>query len=177
MQGNDAIKNATSILDYVFRELAISYLGRNDLAHVEPADIGHDVLGKGDEQSRAPQPGQPSTTAKFVSRGFVRSKTDKLMLVQSFAPAEPAKTPTVAAVSVGATAPEERRPRGPLRAEPARHPDLDAPGQTARRSPRPPRRSPHERLYRRSLPRMREFYAGAERDVFEVRYVWRHDGV
>ena len=32
VQGNDAIKNATSILDYVFRELAISYLGRNDLA-------------------------------------------------------------------------------------------------------------------------------------------------
>src|SRR3712207_6150754 len=36
--GNEAIKNATSILDYVFRELAISYLERHDLAHVEPAD-------------------------------------------------------------------------------------------------------------------------------------------
>ena len=36
VMGNDHIKNATSILDYVFRELAISYLGRNDLAHVEP---------------------------------------------------------------------------------------------------------------------------------------------
>jgi hypothetical protein len=35
VQGNDAIKNATSILDYVFRELAVSYLGRNDLAHVD----------------------------------------------------------------------------------------------------------------------------------------------
>ncbi|TIU72883.1 MAG: vitamin B12-dependent ribonucleotide reductase, partial [Mesorhizobium sp.] len=34
VQGNDAIKNATSILDYVFRELAVSYLGRHDLAHV-----------------------------------------------------------------------------------------------------------------------------------------------
>jgi ribonucleoside-diphosphate reductase alpha chain len=32
VQGNDSIKNATSILDYVFRELAVSYLGRNDLA-------------------------------------------------------------------------------------------------------------------------------------------------
>jgi ribonucleoside-diphosphate reductase alpha chain len=47
VQGNDAIKYATSILDYVFRELAVSYLGRNDLAHVSPEDIGHDVLGKG----------------------------------------------------------------------------------------------------------------------------------
>jgi ribonucleoside-diphosphate reductase alpha chain len=34
VQGNDAIKNATSILDYVFRELAVSYLDRHDLAHV-----------------------------------------------------------------------------------------------------------------------------------------------
>jgi hypothetical protein len=33
VQGNDAIKNATSILDYIFRELAVSYLSRNDLAH------------------------------------------------------------------------------------------------------------------------------------------------
>jgi ribonucleoside-diphosphate reductase alpha chain len=34
VQGNDAIKNATSILDYIFRELAVSYLARHDLAHV-----------------------------------------------------------------------------------------------------------------------------------------------
>ena len=37
VQGNDSIKNATSILHYVFRELAVSYLGRDDLAHVPPA--------------------------------------------------------------------------------------------------------------------------------------------
>ncbi len=78
VQGNDAIKNATSILDYVFRELAISYIGRNDLAHVDPSDIGHDVIGKGEDQGRAPQ----NQTSKFVSRGFVRSATDKLMLLQ-----------------------------------------------------------------------------------------------
>ena len=36
--GNDSIKNATSVLDYIFRELAVSYLGRNDLAHVMPHD-------------------------------------------------------------------------------------------------------------------------------------------
>ena len=54
VQGNDAIKNATSILDYVFRELAISYLGRNDLAHVDPSEIGGTVIGKGEDQGRAP---------------------------------------------------------------------------------------------------------------------------
>ena len=77
VQGNDAIKNATSIIDYIFRELAISYLGRNDLAHIDPTDIGHDVLGKGEDQSRPPQ-----GAAKLVSKGFVRAKADKLMLVQ-----------------------------------------------------------------------------------------------
>src|SRR5208282_3146403 len=51
VQGNDAIKYATSILDYVFRELAVSYLGRTDLAHVQPDDLGHDALGKGEHRS------------------------------------------------------------------------------------------------------------------------------
>ena len=83
VQGNDAIKNATSILDYVFRELAISYLGRNELAHIDPSEIGPDVLGGGERQGKAvPMPEVPASTAKFVSKGFVRSKADKLMLVQ-----------------------------------------------------------------------------------------------
>jgi ribonucleoside-diphosphate reductase alpha chain len=81
VQGNDAIKNATSILDYVFRELAISYLGRNDLAHVLPEDLGHDALGSGVEEGKAP--GRPAASpASVVSKGLVRSKTDKLMLVR-----------------------------------------------------------------------------------------------
>ncbi len=82
VQGNEAIKNATSILDYVFRELAISYLGRNDLAHIDPSEVGHDVLGGGEEQGKA-QSGAPSGVSggagKLVSSGFVR---DKLMLLQ-----------------------------------------------------------------------------------------------
>ena len=82
VQGNDAIKNATSILDYVFRELAISYIGRNDLAHVDPSEIGHDVLGGGETQGKAgPAPEVPAGTQKYVSKGFVRNKADKLMLV------------------------------------------------------------------------------------------------
>src|SRR5271165_5298306 len=47
VQGNDTIKYATSILDYVFRELAVSYLERFDLAHVDPSGEGFDALGKG----------------------------------------------------------------------------------------------------------------------------------
>src|ERR1700724_1835431 len=46
VEGNEAIKMSTSILDYIFRELAISYLGRHDLAHAEPHDLLPDALGE-----------------------------------------------------------------------------------------------------------------------------------
>jgi ribonucleoside-diphosphate reductase alpha chain len=73
VQGNQSIKNATSILDYMFRELAVSYLGRHDLAHVEPSDIGFDALGKGVEDGSAPPPAPvPVPAAKVLSSGFVR---------------------------------------------------------------------------------------------------------
>jgi ribonucleoside-diphosphate reductase alpha chain len=42
--GNPYIKRATSVIDYIFRELAISYLGRHDLAHVSPEDLRHDAI-------------------------------------------------------------------------------------------------------------------------------------
>ena len=45
---------ATSILDYVFRELAVSYLDRIDLAHVDPSEAGgFDALGKGEDGRQA----------------------------------------------------------------------------------------------------------------------------
>src|SRR5438093_131188 len=75
VQGNDSIKYATSILDYVFRELAVSYLERFDLAHVEPADTGFDALGKGIEEGK-PSPG--AAAARYVSKGLTRSRTAKL---------------------------------------------------------------------------------------------------
>ncbi|WP_412562910.1 vitamin B12-dependent ribonucleotide reductase [Thalassobius sp. MITS945101] len=50
VQGNDSIKNATSILDYIFRELAVSYLDRTDLAHVKPQGASFDDIGRGVEE-------------------------------------------------------------------------------------------------------------------------------
>ena len=50
VQGNDSIKNATSILDYIFRELAVSYLDRTDLAHVKPEGAAFDDLGSGQDE-------------------------------------------------------------------------------------------------------------------------------
>jgi ribonucleotide reductase alpha subunit len=50
VQGNPHIKMATSIIDYIFRELAISYLGRHDLAHVEPEDLRGDTMHRHDDE-------------------------------------------------------------------------------------------------------------------------------
>src|SRR5271165_4661113 len=87
VHGNDKIKNATSILDYIFRELAISYLGRNDLAHIAPEEIGNTVLGGGVDQDKAPT-GAPQA-ATVISNGLVRGKPgDKLMLVHGQAGGE-----------------------------------------------------------------------------------------
>jgi ribonucleoside-diphosphate reductase alpha chain len=77
VQGNDSIKFATSILDYVFRELAVSYLSRFDLAHVEPSETSFDALGKGVVEGRPPE--QPAS--RYVSRGLTRSRTDKLTVM------------------------------------------------------------------------------------------------
>ncbi len=53
VQGNDSIKQATSILDYIFRELAISYLDRTDLAHVKPEGASFDDLGGGTDEGKS----------------------------------------------------------------------------------------------------------------------------
>lgn len=51
VQGNRSIKRATSIIDYIFRELAITYLGRNDLAHVTEEDLMSDTIGKPSDET------------------------------------------------------------------------------------------------------------------------------
>jgi ribonucleoside-diphosphate reductase alpha chain len=79
VQGNDSIKYATSILDYVFRELAVSYLSRFDLAHVDPRESGFDALGKGVEEGRPAETSQAAN--KYLSKGLTRSRTDKLVVM------------------------------------------------------------------------------------------------
>jgi ribonucleoside-diphosphate reductase alpha chain len=72
VEGNATIKMATSIIDYLFRELAISYLGRNELAHVDPANIGPDVMGGGHSEGDIDQWGD-TAVERSISKGFVRS--------------------------------------------------------------------------------------------------------
>jgi len=78
VEGNEAIKMATSLLDYVFRELAISYLGRNDLAHAETSDMAVDAIGQGTADSNAGSEGNSTDGALnavmgLASTGYVRS--------------------------------------------------------------------------------------------------------
>jgi ribonucleoside-diphosphate reductase alpha chain len=81
VQGNDSIKYATSILDYVFRELAVSYMSRFDLAHVDPNESGFDALGKGVEEGKEPDHGGQQAT-KYLSKGLTRSRTDNLVVMR-----------------------------------------------------------------------------------------------
>jgi len=77
VEGNDTIKMATSLLDYLFRELAISYLGREDLAHATSADFAPDTTGRGEKGDGLPEMDTEVTEAlervqKFASSGYVR---------------------------------------------------------------------------------------------------------
>jgi ribonucleoside-diphosphate reductase alpha chain len=89
VRGNDRIKMATSVIDYVFRELAITYLGRTDLSHVPEEDLRADAIGSrpgegpvaaalpstsvpveltAPEPPAAPRPGAAPVTARAIAR-------------------------------------------------------------------------------------------------------------
>ena len=69
IKGNDRILNASSILDYIFRELAISYLGREDLAHTPSISKStNDKIITGEEEDNFLK-----LVKDITSKGFVRS--------------------------------------------------------------------------------------------------------
>ncbi|THD61678.1 ribonucleotide reductase [Phenylobacterium sp.] len=85
--GNDTVRSATSILDYIFRELGVSYLGRKDLATGDPSELNADGLGRGKGEAleadsldtEGPQP-----ASRFISRGFSRGAApDNLVFLPS----------------------------------------------------------------------------------------------
>jgi ribonucleoside-diphosphate reductase alpha chain len=89
VQGNDSIKNATSILDYIFRELAVSYLDRTDLAHVKPDGMTFDELGRGEEEGKRNFRDVPESAGsspfevlkKVASAGFTRGRVPQELIV------------------------------------------------------------------------------------------------
>jgi len=94
--GNDRITNATSILDYIFRELAVSYLGRDDLAE---ADVTHDGLGRGAGDATRGEPAPfTSEAAQFISRGFSRGQLpDNIVILDKRRAEKAAEEPEAAA--------------------------------------------------------------------------------
>ncbi|MEE9389403.1 MAG: vitamin B12-dependent ribonucleotide reductase [Paracoccaceae bacterium] len=89
VQGNDSIKNATSILDYIFRELAVSYLDRTDLAHVKPTGESFDDLGRGEAEGVRNFSEVSDTTAskslevlrQISSTGYLRKRVPQELIV------------------------------------------------------------------------------------------------
>ncbi len=81
--GNDKVRSATSILDYIFRELAISYLDRNDLSNADPEALNADGLGTGDQANAAEDaPNNAVPASQLISKGFARgTATDNLIVV------------------------------------------------------------------------------------------------
>lgn len=77
--GNDSIKSATSILDYIFRELGVSYLDRNELANAETEAQNPDDLGDGKPDANAAVP-----AARFISKGFARGSAPDNLVVLPF---------------------------------------------------------------------------------------------
>jgi ribonucleoside-diphosphate reductase alpha chain len=70
--GNDSIRSATSILDYIFRELGVSYLNRDDLANADPGEFNADGLGRGEGVEGEQAEPEPLPASKFISKGFSR---------------------------------------------------------------------------------------------------------
>jgi ribonucleoside-diphosphate reductase alpha chain len=84
--GNDSIKNATSVLDYIFRELAVSYLGRNDLAHVPPHH--NEDLGGGVAEGQRSAKGDLQVVNRTTSVGYVRGNFHRIAVVRGGAAAK-----------------------------------------------------------------------------------------
>ncbi|MEK9717643.1 MAG: vitamin B12-dependent ribonucleotide reductase [Candidatus Puniceispirillum sp.] len=94
--GNDAIKMSTSILDYTFRELAISYLDRGDLGHVNVDDLDVTTTGAGDSQSELMN--------RVTSHGFIRRQG--LVVYSNDGSAALAKSPDQGTVTMRAADPQ-----------------------------------------------------------------------
>ena len=71
--GHDRIKMATSVIDYVFRELAITYLSRNDLAQVSSEDVRHDAIGDGKDQHKLPKKLNEIAEVRSIAVGQTRT--------------------------------------------------------------------------------------------------------
>jgi len=80
VHGNDRILSASSILDYIFRELAISYLNREDLAHTPSIGGSEKQIGEKTEDINDDQSQLLKIVKDISSKGFLRSNYKKKLV-------------------------------------------------------------------------------------------------
>jgi hypothetical protein len=171
VQGNDSIKNATSILDYIFRELAVSYLDRTDLAHVAPEGASFDDMGRGVEEGVSNVSDVSETAAtkslevlkQLSSTGYLRKRVpQELVVLQGGADPVTALETLVPEVKGG------RHDRGSY----GHHRDHHWRGVHRRGD-----QGADAGLRGRGLRRMRKLHAGAQRHLHEVQHLRRDERV
>jgi len=80
VHGNDRILSATSILDYIFRELAISYLSREDLAHTPSIGISEKANEENNDEISEDQNQFLKIVRDMTSKGFLRNNYKKKLV-------------------------------------------------------------------------------------------------
>ncbi len=111
--GHPRIKMCTSIIDYIFRELAVTYLGRNDLAHVEQEDLQPDALGDQSQSEAVEFADEEVVSERIVTPGPLR--------LSAKVPRAPVSAKKRPAIEV-----EDRTATPRAAAEPARGPKVRA---------------------------------------------------
>ena len=117
VEGNDSIKNASSILDYIFRELGVSYLGREDLAQSDANSFDPAGLGQGVAKEKYVAEADP---VQLISRGFSRGQLpdNVVMLGARNASEERASEPSAAAAKPSSKAGAAADPQPSYHGEP-----------------------------------------------------------
>jgi ribonucleoside-diphosphate reductase alpha chain len=178
VQGNDSIKNATSILDYIFRELAVSYLDRTDLAHVEARGAPASTIWAAARRRACRTSPRVRNGGHQVARGAQADQLHRL-------PAQAGAAGTGGAAGRGAgrrlavedpalqtLVPGGRKGRRHHRGSGGHH------GRHHRRvSDRRGDQGADAGLRGRGLRRMRQLHAGAQRHLHEVQHLRRDERV
>ena len=164
VQGNDSIKNATSILDYIFRELAVSYLDRTDLAHVQPTGESFDDLGRGEAETREP------SNLREVRHEVAQSSIEMIKQVSSTGYLRKRLPQELVVLQGGASVSGALDLAGSLSGLAVRT-EIASAG-VAR--DRPARQGEDAGLRGRPLRRMRQLHAGPQRHLPEVQHMRRH---
>ncbi len=151
--GHENIKMATSLLDYIFRELAVSYLGRYDLAHVQPS-MEMDAMGVNAEDDYvAEEPGPTNVRPAGVAEQFHPVSTH-LRPGQTEAQPQSALVPPIAT-------PAQATTRG----------TVTSPANAYDAQDRSDQRRKSQRLHRQRLRRMRPTHDGPQRRLRKMRFV------